>query len=447
MGDVLGQDSAMKQRFGLGVGLLLLGTAVGAFVASGASARPLRAEISLAKPAPVGTAETDAEPVVMSAHIDERADRTRFIVELSDPVKVRVFTLANPNRVVIDMPEMLWRPTSEDRPSGKGAVGSYRYGLFRPGNSRFVIDLRRPAKISEPLILPPQAGNGFRIVLDLLPTTQAKFASTAGWPADLRAREAAAERLATATPPGSTTSADAVAERRVVVLDAGHGGIDAGASGVDGVVEKDLVLDEVLRLRKKLLRRGYSVHLTRDSDLYIPLLERVNVARALHADLFVSLHADSNSDPSVYGASVYTLSEAGSDREAAALARKENLSDVIAGVDLSGQNSPVASILIGLAQRDTMNRSVRFAQSAVAQLAHVTDILPRDPHRSAGFVVLKAPDVPAVLIELGYLSNPRDCAQMATDSWRDRVASVLANAVDKQLRTATPVTATAQETE
>src|SRR3984957_11321554 len=363
MGDALEQDSAMIQRFGLGVGLLLLGTAVGAFVASGASARPLRAEISLAKHAPLGTAETDAEPVVMSARIDERADRTRFIVELSDPVKIRVFTLANPNRVVIDMPEMLWRLTREDRPSGKGAVGSYRYGLFRPGNSRFVIDLRRPAKISEPLILPPQAGNGFRIVLDLQPTTQGKFASTAGWPADLRAREATAERLATATPPGSATSADAVSERRVVVLDAGHGGIDAGASGVDGVLEKDLVLDEVLRLRKKLLRRGYSVHLTRDSDLYIPLLERVNVARALHADLFVSLHADSNSDPSVYGASVYTLSEAGSDREAAALARKENLSDVIAGVDLSGQNSPVASILIGLAQRDTMNRSVRFAQS------------------------------------------------------------------------------------
>ena len=296
-------------------------------------------------------------------------------------------------------------------------------------------------------MLPPQAGNGFRIVLDLQPTSQGKFASTAGWPADLRAREATAERLATASPPGSTTSADAVSERRVVVLDAGHGGIDAGASGVDGVLEKDLVLDEVLRLRKKLLRRGYSVHLTRDSDLYIPLLERVNVARALHADLFVSLHADSNSDPSVYGASVYTLSVAGSDREAAALARKENLSDVIAGVDLSGQNSPVASILIGLAQRDTMNRSVRFAQSAVAQLAHVTDVLPRDPHRSAGFVVLKAPDVPAVLIELGYLSSPRDCAQMATESWRDRVASALANAVDRQLRTVAPVTETAQETE
>jgi N-acetylmuramoyl-L-alanine amidase len=232
-----------------------------------------------------------------------------------------------------------------------------------------------------------------------------------------------------------------------VVVDPGHGGIDTGATGVDGIVEKNLVLDEALRLRRKLAKRGYTVRLTRDSDVYIPLLERVNMARAMHADLFISLHADSNPDPAVNGASVYTLSEAASDREAAALARKENQSDVIAGVDLSGQDSPVASILIGLAQRDTINRSVRFAQSAVAQLGRATDILPRDPHRAAGFVVLKAPDVPAVLVELGYLSNPRDCSQMATDSWRDRVASALAAAVDRQLRSTPAETATAEEME
>ena len=131
----------------------------------------------------------------------------------------------------------------------------------------------------------------------------------------------------------------------------------------DGATEKDLVLDEVLRLRRVLSERGYRVLLTRDSDTYMPLRERVNMARADRADLFISLHADSNPDPNVFGASVYTLSESGSDREAAALARKENQSDVIAGVDLSGENSPVASILIDLAQRDTMNRSVRLAQA------------------------------------------------------------------------------------
>lgn len=218
------------------------------------------------------------------------------------------------------------------------------------------------------------------------------------------------------------------------MLDPGHGGIDAGTTGVSGATEKDLVLDEVMRLRRVLSERGYRVLLTRDSDTYVPLRQRVNMAHADRADLFISVHADSNPDPNVFGASVYTLSESGSDREAAALALKENQSDIIAGVDLSGENSPVASILIDLAQRDTINRSVRLAQGLVSALDGVTDTLPREPHRSAGFVVLKSPDVPAVLIELGYLSNPRDCAQMGTAAWRNRIAMAIAGAVDHQLR-------------
>ncbi|HEY0302104.1 MAG TPA: N-acetylmuramoyl-L-alanine amidase, partial [Rhizomicrobium sp.] len=170
--------------------------------------------------------------------------------------------------------------------------------------------------------------------------------------------------------------------------------------------------------------------LTRDSDVYIPLKERVSIARSWHADLFISLHADSNPDAGVYGLSIYTLSESGSDKEAAALARRENQSDVLAGVDLGGGNSTVAPILLSLAQRDTMNRSSRFAAGAVAMLASATDILPRQPHRSAGFVVLKAPDVPAVLIELGYLSNAGDAAQMNSVRWRNGVAKAIAGAID-----------------
>jgi len=143
------------------------------------------------------------------------------------------------------------------------------------------------------------------------------------------------------------------------------------------------------------------------------------------------LHADSNPDSDVTGLSVYTLSESGSDREAAALARKENQSDVIAGVDLAGGNSAVAPILIDLAQPDTMNRSSRFAEGAVAMLSHTTAILPRQPHRSAAFVVLKAPDVPSVLIELGYLSNSNDAAAMNSAHWRNGVAQAIADAVDR----------------
>lgn len=397
-------------------------------------------------PAPAQAQGGPSVPVVLSARVGEQQDRTRFVIELSDPLELRVFTLTNPDRVVVDMPEVLWRLQNPDRPTGMGAVKAYRYGLFRPGDSRFVIDLNRPVTPAEPMVLPPEKGFGYRVVLDLFPTTDAKFAAAAGWPTDLRAKEAQEERVASI--PAPAEQAPAQSKARVIVIDAGHGGIDSGTIGVDGLLEKNLVLDEAERLKRVLQKRGYVVHLTRDTDIYIPLRERVNIARGYQADLFISLHADSNPDPSVSGASVYTLSESGSDKEAAALARKENQSDVIAGVDLSGENSPVASILIDLAQRDTMNRSSRFAETAVAQMSQATDILPREPHRAAAFVVLKAPDVPAVLIELGYLSNAHDCAQMDTVEWRDATAQAIAAAVDRNFgQGAQPVPVASQTAE
>jgi N-acetylmuramoyl-L-alanine amidase len=369
-----------------------------------------------------------AMPVALSARIGEHGDHTRFVMELSDPVKLRVFTLAGPNRMVIDMPEVLWRLQASDRPSGKGLVKDYRYGLFRPGDARLILDLNGPAAAAQPMILPPQGGMGYRVVLDIFPTTQSKFDESAGWPADLRAREAVAETIA------STGSAKPPLPRKVIVIDPGHGGIDAGTTGVDGLKEKDVVLDEAKRLARALEKRGYAVHLTRDTDIYIPLRERAAIARSYDADLFISLHADSNPDSAVAGASVYTLSERGSDREAAALAKKENQSDIIAGVDLKGQDDTVSHILIDLAQRDTINRSARFAQTLVSELPHATDVIARAPHRSAAFAVLTAPDVPAVLIELGYLSNAGDCGQMDTGAWRDSVATAIADAVTRQFQ-------------
>jgi N-acetylmuramoyl-L-alanine amidase len=369
------------------------------------------------------------QPVVMSARIGDHTDRTRFVVELSDPLNMRTFTLNNPNRVVIDMPAVQWHLDGPPRPTGHGAIRSYRYGLFRPGNSRFVIDLNQPVTVSDALVLPPEGGFGYRVVIDLFPTTQAKFDQTAGWPADLKAREAAAERVA-ALPPVPVLPS--TGSKKTVVIDPGHGGIDSGTNGVNGLLERDLVLDEGLRLARALRRDpNYTVYMTRDTDVFIPLRERVNIGRAHKADLFISLHADSNPGTDVTGLSIYTLSESGSDKEAAALARKENQSDVIAGVDLGGENSTVAPILIDLEQRDTMNKSTRFAQLALSSLSHVTDILPRQPHRSAAFVVLKAPDVPSVLIELGYLSNSSDADQMNTARWRNGVADAIASAVER----------------
>jgi N-acetylmuramoyl-L-alanine amidase len=386
------------------------------------------------KPAAAKPISTTQQPIVMSARIAEHADRTRFVVELSDPVDMRTFTLSNPNRVVIDMPAVQWHLDGAPRPTGHGAIKSYRYGLFRPGNSRFVIDLNQPMTVSEPLVIPPENGMGYRVVIDLFPAAQPKFDQVSGWPADLKAREAAAEKLASL--PAQTPRV--ASSRKIIVIDPGHGGIDSGTSGVNGLLERELVLDEGLRVAKALRRNpNYTVYMTRDSDVFIPLRERVNIGRSHHADLFVSLHADSNPDPSVTGLSVYTLSESGSDREAAALARKENQSDIIAGVDLGGENSAVAPILLDLEQRDTMNKSSRFANMVVNTLGRATDVLQRQPHRSAAFVVLKAPDVPSVLIELGYLSNSADAAQMDTARWRDGVADAIAAAVERHFAAAT----------
>jgi N-acetylmuramoyl-L-alanine amidase len=400
---------------------------------------PANLPVAPSKPIPepvagptVGSRPQGPLPMVMSARIGEHEDRTRLVIELSDPVNLRAFALANPDRVVIDMPEVSWKLGAPPRPSGFGSIKSYRYGEFRAGNSRMVIDLNQPVTVSDPLVLPPSAGFGYRVVIDLFPTTRPKFDANAGWPADLKKRESDAERLAALIAAQQSPPARGNGNKKIIVLDPGHGGLDSGTVGVNGLMEKDLALAEGLKLRRILQSRGYTVFMTRDSDTFIPLRQRVAIGRADKADLFIALHADSNPDSGTTGTSIYTLNDGRSDREASALARRENQSDVIAGVDLSGENNPVAPILINLAQRDTRNKSSEFATDALKELGQVTDLLARSPHRSASLAVLVAPDVPAVLIELGYLSNDGDAAQMNTDSWRGRVAEAIANAVDAQ---------------
>ena len=394
--------------------------------------------VAPAKPLPqpvagptIGATRPGPLPIVMSARIGEHDDRTRLVIELSDPVNLRAFALANPDRVVIDMPEVSWRLGAPPRPTGFGVVKSYRYGQFRAGNSRMVIDLNSSASVSDSLVLPPSAGFGYRVVIDLFPTTRPQFDAKAGWPADLKKRESDAEKLAAMIAAQQAPPARA-AGKKIIVLDPGHGGLDSGTVGVNGLMEKDLALAEGLKLARKLRRRGYTVFMTRENDVFIPLRQRVAMGRANKADLFIALHADSHPDPNTTGTSIYTLNDGRSDREASALARRENQSDVIAGVDLSGDNNPVAPILIGLAQRDTRNKSSEFATTALKTMSQVTDLLARSPHRSASLAVLVAPDVPAVLIELGYLSNRGDATRMNTDSWRTRVAGAIADAVDAQ---------------
>ncbi len=215
----------------------------------------------------------------------------------------------------------------------------------------------------------------------------------------------------------------------VIVIDPGHGGVDPGATGVSGIYEKYITLALARELKAQLERTGrFHVHLTRDRDVFIPLRERVAIARRYGADLFISLHANVVNDPQIRGLSIYTLSQTASDTEAQALADKENKADLISGVDLSHESADVANILIDLAQRETMNRSAAFASDIVAALRHETVLL-TNTHRFAGFAVLKGPDVPAVLIETGYLSNEAEERDLRTPAYRARLARAITHAV------------------
>jgi N-acetylmuramoyl-L-alanine amidase len=378
-----------------------------------------------------GSNAQGSQPIVLSARIGEHADRTRFVIELSDPVNLRTFTLANPDRVVVDMPEVQWRVGAPPRPSGYGSVKSYRYGVFRKGNSRMVIDLNRPVTVSDALVLPPSAGFGYRVVIDLFPTQQVKFQANAGWPADLKQRESDAERLAVlmGVPAGGPSGNNS--GKKIIVIDPGHGGIDTGTKSGNGHDEKDVVLAFGLLLRDKLEKTGkYRVIMTRSDDTFIPLWDRVRFARAHKASLFISVHADSipKSEGQAEGATVYTLSDRASDAQAERLADAENKSDVIAGVDLTSQPDDVANILIDLAQRETKMFSSQFARTLVGELKG-TARLHQHPLKSAGFIVLKAPDVPSVLVELGYMSTQDDLVNLVSRAWRSRTADSLVSAV------------------
>jgi len=219
--------------------------------------------------------------------------------------------------------------------------------------------------------------------------------------------------------------------RPTIVIDPGHGGVDPGAIGVSGIYEKAITLSVARDLKEHLERTGrYHVRLTRDRDVFVRLRDRVSMARQYSADLFVSLHADVVKDPQIRGLSVYTLSQNASDGEAQALADKENKADLIAGIDLSHESADVANILIDLAQRETMNRSAGFAGEIVEELGRETPLL-ANTHRFAGFAVLKAPDVPAVLIEMGYLSNDVEERSLRQPEYRGKLSKAITRAVDR----------------
>ncbi|MFC4350147.1 N-acetylmuramoyl-L-alanine amidase [Fodinicurvata halophila] len=368
-----------------------------------------------------------AKPEVEDARIGLHPDKTRFVLELSERPQYRIFTLDDPYRLVIDLPELDWPDRKETTPEAAGLVSALRYGLFTPGTSRVVLDLSRPVEIAEILTLPPRDGRQHRLVVDMAEIDAATFRQRAEREV-LRSNEDFRETsVSMPTPPRKPTRDP----RPTVVVDAGHGGVDPGAIGVSGTQEKNIALEYARALRDRLEESGrYQVVMTRDDDRFIPLRGRVDIAEKSNGDLFISLHANTNPSSRVKGASVYTLSENASDAEAAALAAKENRSDIIAGVDLSTENPEVSQILISLARREAMNSSKSFANLTVEEVGKRVDLL-RNTHRYAGFAVLKSASVPSVLFEIGYMSHPAEERQLQSHAHRDKLIEGLFRAIER----------------
>jgi N-acetylmuramoyl-L-alanine amidase len=373
--------------------------------------------------APTAFAAPDSFPLATDVRLGGDETQTRFIMDLSRKIELHVFTLADPYRVVVDIPQITFRLPPKAGETGRGLIKAFRFGLVMPGGSRIVIDLGKPTRVEKAFVVDSAEGAPARLVLELAATDREGFLRKVAF--DQRFARAQAQ-----LPREQQSSSGDV--RPLIVLDPGHGGIDTGTKGPNGQMEKDIVLDFAKRLREKVGSLGkYRVLLTRSDDTFVPLAERVRFAREAGAALLISIHADwlPRREGDAQGATVYTLSETATDPAAARLAEQENRADVIAGVDLKDQPDDVAGILIDLAQRETKTFSTEFAHKLVGTIKRTTR-LHKEPLKSAGFRVLRAPDVPSVLVELGYVSNKEDLQSLLSDSWRDRTADAMTAAID-----------------
>jgi N-acetylmuramoyl-L-alanine amidase len=370
-----------------------------------------------------------AKPAITAARIGETPERTRFVLEMSENLPYRVFTLPDPFRVVLDLPEVDWSLPEDEPPRARGLISALRFGLFAPGTSRVVLDVSRPVLLQSVFIIPPSEGKPYRLVVDVEAVSRERYFAAQGSATGEASVSAAPLRPLDATPP-AVPPAKPADDRPTVVIDPGHGGVDPGAVGLSGFYEKNLTLEYGLALKQALEATGrYRVVMTRDRDAFLKLRERIRVAQVAEGDLFLSLHANVHSSGTIRGASIYTLSENASDEEAATLAAAENAADVLAGVDLTEQTGDVRNILIDLAQRETMNLSKKFANDLVREVGQETKLL-RNTHRFAGFAVLKSPVVPSILFEIGYMSNRQEERLLRSKAHRDKIVASIIRAVD-----------------
>jgi N-acetylmuramoyl-L-alanine amidase len=349
------------------------------------------------------------------------AMHTRVVLNFDSEPDPKFFLLRSPHRLVIDLPDTRLVLDPKEMKE-RGLVSGVRYGHLNEQASRLVLTAKGPFTVERFEILPNENSPGYRLIADLSAASDREFDEALSVQAETTGSTQA-------TPKGDRLGKPSPDDRFTVVIDAGHGGIDGGAEGPSGTVEKDITLSFATELRDLLSKDGrYQVFMTRDTDEFLRLDDRVRIARQHDADLFLSIHADTIRLKGIRGATVYTVSDTASDEEAKALADRENLSDQLAGIVVEEDDHEVADILVDLIRRETHSFSMRFARSLVDGLATTVRMI-NNPHRFAGFKVLKAPDVPSVLIELGYLSNLEDEEQLRSAEWRGKVVASISSAI------------------
>lgn len=402
----------------------------------------------------MAAATPEAQSAQISGVIQFKQGKQREIIKItiSNLEPYKVFTVPNPDRLVVDVPSVTEKPMVSLPRHYKGdLIKAARFGHFNTKTSRFVFDMNKSVRViskkieDDSLVIEFEDSNLYSAKTSPQVETQKKKAIK-------ETTQEATKEITQETETSIKADKKEVIEEKekpskkskafkektnyppLIVIDAGHGGVDPGAIGEGGTYEKDVVLQYALDLKSKLVAtKKYRVRLTRADDRFIPLRERVAIARRADANLFISLHADSAGESDAQGLSVYTVSENASDKEAEALAARENKSDIIAGMDLTDEKAEVADILISLAQRETKNNSATFADYLIMNLGDRVRVL-NNAHRFAGFAVLKAPDIPSVLVEIGFLSNREQEKEIRTKAYRNKVIQGIVEGVEDYFR-------------